>query len=93
MTLTVCLQLAVTVHDSAIPRVRTTSTLTITVMRNQNPPVFTEDVYNANVNIQTKVGDVIATIKATDADGVSGKFPLCLFPPVSYTHLRAHETG
>ena len=80
MTLTVCLQLAVTVHDSAIPRVRTTSTLTITVMRNQNPPVFTEDVYNANVNIQTKVGDVIATIKATDADGVSGKFPLCLFP-------------
>ena len=80
MTCTICLQLAVTVHDSAIPRVRTTSTLTITVMRNQNPPVFTEDVYNANVNIQTKVGDAIATIKANDADGVSGKFPLRIFP-------------
>ena len=72
--LTVCLQLAVTVHDSAIPNVRTTSTLTITVTRNQNPPRFTEDVYTANLNIQTKVGDPVITIRATDADGVRGLF-------------------
>ncbi|KAK7482291.1 hypothetical protein BaRGS_00026419 [Batillaria attramentaria] len=53
----------------AIPTVRTTCTLSISVSRNPNPPEFTQNPYGATLNINTQPGDVVATVRATDRDG------------------------
>ena len=60
-----------TVHDSAIPSVRTTAILTVTVARNQFPPVFTENPYQVSIQPENRIGDLVGTILATDQDGVS----------------------
>ena len=48
------------------------SNVTITVLRNQNSPVFTEDVYPAVIaEKDTNTLFYILTVNATDLDGVS----------------------
>lgn len=64
------LQLVVTVYDDAIPEVRATSTLTVSVARNQFSPRFTQNPYTATINSLTQVGSVVATVAATDDDNV-----------------------
>ena len=45
----------------------------ITVIRNQNPPVFTRDVYEVNFSELVSYAN-LTTVLATDADGVSFLF-------------------
>ncbi|XP_070182145.1 protocadherin Fat 1-like [Littorina saxatilis] len=82
-------ELAVTVHDSAVPDKRTTSTLTISVDRNPNPPVFTLNEYTKNITINTNVGDVVATITATDVDGDVPTYSITGGSGTSYFVLNA----
>ena len=42
----------------------------ITVLRNQNPPQFTRDIYNVAVSELDGYGN-LTTVLATDLDGVS----------------------
>jgi hypothetical protein len=45
--------------------------LTISVTRNEFPPVFERNPYDVVLTQQNKVGDLVVTIRATDADNVS----------------------
>ncbi|XP_046579032.1 protocadherin Fat 4-like [Haliotis rubra] len=44
------------------------ATLVVTVRRNPNTPVFVQSTYNITISEYTAVQDVVATIRATDAD-------------------------
>ncbi|XP_046579035.1 protocadherin Fat 4-like [Haliotis rubra] len=44
------------------------ATLVVTVRRNPNTPVFVQSAYNITISEYTAVQDVVATIRATDAD-------------------------
>lgn len=61
-----------------------TSTATVTININDindNPPLFKEDVYNADVNEHCEDGTVVTTITATDADALDdGKITYRLMP-------------
>lgn len=48
--------------------------LRISMTRNDNPPVFSEDPYNENLEWRDNPGKVVVQLSATDADGVSLDF-------------------
>ncbi|KAK3745550.1 hypothetical protein RRG08_040225, partial [Elysia crispata] len=61
------------VYDSAWPNNRRTKILTINVDRNENRPVFTSN-NQAFINDQFPPGNVVLTLRASDADGDSLSF-------------------
>lgn len=61
--------LYVYVHDSGLPSLTSTSTVTVNVLDvNDNPPMFHQDVYLAKVREDLPVGTVIMKMKAFDLD-------------------------
>ena len=69
----VCLfQLRVTAYDSVYPNELATSTVIVTVTRNDNGPVFTPAAnYEKTVVATFGVGEVVLTVTAKDMDNVS----------------------
>ena len=57
-------------YDSIYPDNRATSTVVITVSRNPNAPMFTENSYEKTVDEKVDLGTSIMRISATDADKV-----------------------
>ncbi|XP_041364042.1 protocadherin Fat 1-like [Gigantopelta aegis] len=53
------------------PMNSTTGTLTITVIRNKNPPVFQNEPYSRSVSQNTVAGTSLVTVVASDADTVA----------------------
>lgn len=47
-----------------------TAALRVTVTRNNNPPVFTQQSYTATINENLGFGNRVTTVEATDADSV-----------------------
>ena len=66
-------------YDIAYPSEIATSTVDITVSRNENSPVFSAAVYRVTINETTNVGETILSVLATDADGVRSKTDSLLF--------------
>ena len=64
-------QLPITIHDSERPQKTVTSTLTATIQRNENSPVFDETNLRITINDRYELGQVIKNISASDVDGVS----------------------
>ncbi|KAH3862854.1 hypothetical protein DPMN_025829 [Dreissena polymorpha] len=46
------------------------ATVTINILRNQKPPVFTQDVYEATISEKDIQPVIATTVLATDRDGV-----------------------
>lgn len=59
--------------DSANPRRRAQTTLTVEVQRNRNTPRFSENPYTATANESYALGQSIVIVKAEDKDNVSWK--------------------
>ena len=68
-----CLKLQVEASDNGIPARTTSTTLEITVTRDEREPVFDEDVsYDVNLKASDPVGTFVFQVHATDEDeGVS----------------------
>lgn len=76
-------------YDTYYPTNQATSTLTITIDRNPgsltcNPPSIVQVL-----DLQSLPGDVLATITATDPEGVSFGAPSCA--PVGREEMKASE--
>ena len=63
-------QLYVMATDSGLPRLSDHATVTVSVRRNLNAPVFSAKVYEVEVPEDMAVGDLVTTVVATDADKV-----------------------
>ncbi|XP_055954920.1 protocadherin Fat 4-like [Patella vulgata] len=61
--------LQIKAYDSAYPGNSVTAPVVITVLRNENPPVFVGTPYSDNINEKLPVGTSFFNIRATDADG------------------------
>ena len=67
------LQIRVVAYDSCNPVQQVVAIVRITVIRNKNQPIFDREEYTSSIFETIPVGDIILTVKATDADeGVSG---------------------
>jgi len=64
------LQLRVQAYDTKYRTQIAETTVPITVIRNENVPVFTQDPYRITINETIALGTCILTVSATDADGV-----------------------
>eukprot|EP00117_Sycon_ciliatum_P020511 scpid1016/ scgid18251/ Protocadherin Fat 4; FAT tumor suppressor homolog 4; Fat-like cadherin protein FAT-J len=61
--------LIVSAADGGTPPLTSTSTLLITVSDvNDNPPIFTQFIYNSSIQENQAAGSYVATVVATDAD-------------------------
>ncbi len=60
-----------TAVDDAEPGRMATADVTILVQRNANPPRFRQETSRITVSDRATLGEPIANITATDADGVS----------------------
>lgn len=65
------LQLRVGAYDSSVPYDVSSTTCQISVLRNENEPIFLEEPYEVNLLESTTVGTSIYRVTAEDADGVS----------------------
>ena len=71
MSLLCCvLQIRVSAYDSASPSQRVTAVVVVTVSRNENGPRFSHSTYSAEASHDAKLGDLVTTVNATDADQV-----------------------
>ncbi|XP_062579030.1 protocadherin Fat 3-like [Saccostrea cucullata] len=61
--------LRISVYDEDIPDMRTTSTLTISVLRNTNQPLFSQRSYVYNITDTTRPSTVVGRPTASDLDG------------------------
>ena len=69
------LQLEIIVYDTSYPTVRDTSTVLISVIRDEAGPVFTPSAtYQVTIPETTDIGSSILDVNAFDQDGVSVKF-------------------
>ena len=57
-------------YDSAAPLQQATSEVFITVIRNQNPPIFRNEPYQVTISDTQAIGSSIIRITAEDADNV-----------------------
>lgn len=57
-------------YDSCNPVQKSVAIVTVTVVRNADKPNFSQAQYNVTVEDTIMVGQVIATVKATDNDKV-----------------------
>ena len=64
-------QLRVGAYDSRVAYDVTTSTVLITVLRNDNEPIFLEEPYELVLSESTIIGTSVYRITANDADRVS----------------------
>lgn len=58
-------------YDSSVPSQTTTADLTINVLRNINPPVFSQDTYSTRISEAASIGSRLIDTTATDLDNVS----------------------
>lgn len=72
------LQVRIRACDTAWPNNCAEDTLTITVPRNANSPVFTSRNIVYTISDAFPSGNIVGNLTATDADGVSC-CPLCLY--------------
>ncbi|XP_074530805.1 uncharacterized protein LOC141793834 [Halichoeres trimaculatus] len=81
------LRLVLTALDGGSPQRSGTTTVHVTVLdANDNAPVFSQTVYEANLPENSPVGTVVVTVAARDADeGLNGE--------VTYEFSRISETG
>ena len=61
-------QILVQAVDSGVPALSDLSTVTITVNRNLNPPVFVQNVYNVTILETRPLGETFVSVRATDDD-------------------------
>ena len=57
-------------YDTVYPNMQATSTATIYVNRNPNPPVLNPSVYNREYSENVSPGILVVDVNGTDADGV-----------------------
>ncbi|KAK0064662.1 protocadherin Fat 4 [Biomphalaria pfeifferi] len=77
----------VTCRDvDSVPPVSGTQSFSVLVLdENDNAPVFSETIYIANITENIAIGEVVLTVKATDADSdLSGSFNFSLFGLENY---------
>ena len=78
MSSCVLLQLTLIAYDNVYPNQQATSTVVVTVTRNDNGPVFTPTAtYEKTVVGTFGVGEVILRVTANDMDKVSDVWLLC----------------
>ena len=65
------LQLRVVAYDSSNPSQKATALVTISVSRNEYGPSFSESTYAVVGPESVQLGTIVATVQATDKDGVS----------------------
>ena len=65
------LQLRVAAYDSSNPSQKVTTLVTISVSRNEYGPSFNESTYAVVGPESVQLGTIVATVQATDKDGVS----------------------
>ena len=66
------LQLRLIVYDSAYPNAQDTSDVVITVLRDEQGPIFQPSAtYQITIPETTPIGNEILEVNAIDADGVS----------------------
>ena len=63
----------ITLYDDARPEKTSTGTLTASITRNENSPIFTQRDYKVKVTDRTALGTEVARVSANDADNVSLK--------------------
>ena len=73
-------QLRLEAWDSASPTEHASTTVTISVSRNENTPRFSQSLYSIQADTDTawrewQLGHVVATVEASDEDGVSAHVP------------------
>ena len=64
-------QISVSVRDRGLPSPRTASTnavVTVTVLRNENPPIFFSQSYEVSLSENVAIGTSVLEITASDAD-------------------------
>ncbi|XP_041364043.1 protocadherin Fat 4-like [Gigantopelta aegis] len=60
--------LEIEASDSAVPPKTSTKTLTISIVRNQNAPLFTSPTYSSNIEDTSAIGRSLFVVTAIDAD-------------------------
>ena len=76
-------------YDPQYPLDTATATVQISVTRNENPPVFDQQLYQANISETTSIGVSVVRVNATDRDGVS--WVLLIF--ISFSFLASFVTN
>lgn len=76
------MQLLIQAADNGYPAKTDLSVITVFVNRNLNAPVFIPTTYNITILDNRNLGDVVATVTATDSDLIV-RFCFCLLVLVS----------
>ena len=93
---TINYRLRVGAYDSVIPYDVATSTVSITVLRNDNEPIFLEEPYQLTLSESTVVGTSVYRITANDADGDIIRYSMLdvLTNEIAVDHFYLHpDTG
>lgn len=67
-------------YNSERPTAVATATVSITMLRNAEAPVFTESSYQVQIYDNHRLGTAVTSVSATDPDGVS--FSYLTFPRI-----------
>lgn len=62
------LQLEIVSYDSTTPSARGSTTMAVTVRRNENKPIFTQTAYEMTINSTYPLGYTIVSVLAADKD-------------------------
>ena len=65
-------QMRVSAKDQGVPVRSSQAQITVNIRRSQFPPVFDRSVYELTVSENVRIGNGIATVRATDQDAAAG---------------------
>ena len=63
------------IYDTAYPDNYATGSLTVSVVRNANAPLFSQDEYSKSLDDQFPIGEDVLEVQATDLDQVMHSTP------------------